>query len=132
MERLILDTGVLIGIERGALGADVVAAEDDVAISAITASELLVGVELGAGAGGPRRTFVEGILARTQTLAFGLDTAREHAMLAAHTRRGGRPRGAHDLLIAATAHATGRTVLTTDARAFDDLPGVSHRVVPCG
>lgn len=66
MERLILDTGVLIGIERGALGADVVAAEDDVAISAITASELLVGVELGAGAGGPRRTFVEGILARTR------------------------------------------------------------------
>lgn len=125
---MILDTGVLIGIERGALGADIVAAEDDVAISAITASELLVGVELAGTARGPRRAFVEGVLARTDTIAFGLDTARDHALLAAHTRRIGRPRGAHDLLIAATARATGRTILTTDARAFDDLPGVPHRV----
>lgn len=30
-------------------------------------------------------------------------------------------RGAHDLLIAATTRAAGRTVLTTDAPAFDDL-----------
>ena len=127
---MILDTGVLIGIERSALGADIVAAEDDVAISAITASELLVGAELGGVASGPRRAFAEGVLARTDTIAFDLHIAREHALLAAHTRRVGRPRGAHDLLIAATARATGRTILTTDARAFDELPGVSHRVVP--
>lgn len=132
MERLILDTGVLIGIERSTLGADIVAAEDDVAISAITAAELLVGAELGGAVSGPRRAFVEGVLARTDTIAFGIDTAREHALLVAHTRRGGRPRGAHDLLIAATARASGRTILTTDARAFDDLPGVSHRVVTQG
>jgi len=128
VERLILDTGVLIGIERGTLGTDIATA-DDVAISAITASELLVGAELGGDASGPRRAFVEGVLVRADTIAFGLDTAREHALLAAHTRRSGRPRGAHDLLIAATARVTGRTILTTDAHAFDDLPGVSHRVV---
>lgn len=49
-------------------------------------------------------------------------------MLLAHARRTGRPRGAHDLQIAATAAATGRLVLTTDRRAFDGLPGVRHRL----
>lgn len=37
---------------------------------------------------------------------------------------------AERLIIAATALATGRTVLTTDARAaFDQLPGVTVRVI---
>ncbi|MDQ0789403.1 hypothetical protein [Streptomyces sp. B3I8] len=36
----------------------------------------------------------------------------------------GSPRGAHDLIIAATAAATARTLLTTDTAAFDALPGV--------
>ena len=52
------------------------------------------------------------------------------AELLAVVRTQGRPRGAHDLLIAATARSTGRTVLTADTTAFADLPGVevrSHR-----
>lgn len=58
------------------------------------------------------------------------DVASHHADLMAHTRRTGHPRGAHDLVIAATARATGRTLLTTDARAeLGELPGVSVRVV---
>jgi tRNA(fMet)-specific endonuclease VapC len=41
----------------------------------------------------------------------------------AHVKRAGKPRGAHDLIIAATAIATGRSVLTTDSAAnWDDLP----------
>ena len=36
----------------------------------------------------------------------------------------GEPRGAHDLIVAATATAAARTPLTTDGKAaFDDLPG---------
>jgi tRNA(fMet)-specific endonuclease VapC len=42
-------------------------------------------------------------------------------------RRAGRPRGAHDLIIAATAVATGRIVVTADGDGFADLPGVSVR-----
>jgi len=45
---------------------------------------------------------------------------------AAHARRTGRPRGAHDLLIAATAAATRRTVVSADAAAVAELPGVAH------
>ena len=33
-------------------------------------------------------------------------------------------RGAHDLIIAATARATGRTIVTLDRRGFADLPRV--------
>jgi predicted nucleic acid-binding protein len=43
--RVILDTGVLIAIERGRLDVDTVLGLDDAAIAAITAMELLAGVE---------------------------------------------------------------------------------------
>jgi predicted nucleic acid-binding protein len=42
----------------------------------------------------------------------------------------GRPRGAHDLIIAATARATRRMVVTADTSAFADLTEVhvqAHR-----
>lgn len=42
-------------------------------------------------------------------------------------RKAGRQRGAHDLIIAATALSTGRTVVTSDRQGFDDLPGVDVR-----
>jgi tRNA(fMet)-specific endonuclease VapC len=43
----------------------------------------------------------------------------------AHVRRTGTPRGAHDLIIAAHAAQTGRTILSFDAKArFADLPDV--------
>ena len=43
--RVILDTGILIAIERGKLDVDAGLGVDDAAIAAITAMELLVGVE---------------------------------------------------------------------------------------
>jgi tRNA(fMet)-specific endonuclease VapC len=128
---LILDTGVVIALERGDAGrAEVLPDDADVAISAITASELLVGVELAERAHrDSRRETVEGVIQRVEILAFDLEVARDHAALLAHARRSGQPRGAHDLQIAATARATGRTLVTTDARAFEALPGVVHRVL---
>ena len=130
MERLILDTGVLVRLERHAtLGFDIVSDDADIAIAAITASELLVGVELADGARrDARAATVRAILQTFDVLPFDLDTARHHETLLGHVRRAGRPRGAHDLLIAATARATGLLLVTTDRAAFDDLPGVSYRL----
>jgi tRNA(fMet)-specific endonuclease VapC len=129
VERLILDTGVLVRLEREAtIPADVVPDDADIAIAAVTASELLVGVELADGARRETRAAtVRAILETFEILPFDLDVARHHATLLAHARRTGRPRGAHDLQIAATARATGRLLVTTDHAAFDDLPGVSYR-----
>ncbi len=132
MDRLILDTGVLVAVERGReIPASQLSDDADIAIAAITASELLVGVELAdAQRRAGRRATVSAILATFEVLPFDLDIARHHASLLAHARRSGRPRGAHDLQIAATARATGRLLITTDGHAFDDLPGLRHQVVP--
>jgi tRNA(fMet)-specific endonuclease VapC len=129
VERLILDTGVLVRLERQtSIPADVIPDDADIAIAAITASELLVGIELADDARRERRaTTVRAILETFDVLPFDLDVARHHAALLTHARRTGRPRGAHDLQIAATARATGRLLVTTDRTAFDDLPGVSYR-----
>jgi tRNA(fMet)-specific endonuclease VapC len=131
VERLILDTGALIALERGTADAgDVLPADADVAISAITAAELLVGVELADERHrAPRETLVEGILTRVEIVAYDLEVARHHASLLAHARRVGEPRGAHDLQIGATARATDRMLITTDTTAFTDLPGVNHRLL---
>ncbi|MET7463227.1 PIN domain-containing protein [Nonomuraea sp. NPDC005501] len=131
--RLILETGVLIAAERGKASVDAVIGDaDDLAISAITVAELLVGVELADAARQPdRQAFVDQVLALIPVEEYTTDVARVHAPLLAHVRREGKSRGAYDLLIAATAAATARTVLTMDASAaFDDLPGVRAQVVP--
>jgi tRNA(fMet)-specific endonuclease VapC len=50
-----------------------------------------------------RHEFVDGMLALIPVEDYTADTARIHARLPAHVRRSGKPRGAHDLIIAATA-----------------------------
>ena len=45
--------------------------------------------------------------------------------LLADTHRADRACGAHDLIIAATARATNRTVVTADPKGFEGLSGVS-------
>jgi len=127
---LILDTTVLVTAERSGIALDsAIADDDDVAIAAITAAELLVGVELAEGKTRQRRqAFVEDILATIPVEAYDLEVARVHASLLAHTRRSGRPRGAHDLLIAATALTHDRTVVSADPSGFAGLPGISFRL----
>ncbi|QYC45466.1 Ribonuclease VapC5 [Nonomuraea coxensis DSM 45129] len=131
--RLILDTGVLIAAERGKASVDAVIDDaDDVAIAAITVAELLVGVEMADAARRPnRQAFVDEVLALIPVEEYTTDVARVHARLMTHVRREGKSRGAYDLLIAATAAATARTVITMDASAASDhLPGVRAQVVP--
>jgi len=129
--RLILDTGVVIRAERDGQGlADVLEDEDDVCIAAVTVAELQLGVELADGQRRVRRQeFVDGVRALIPVEDYTVDVAMVHARLIAHVRREGKPRGAHDLIIAATAAATARILLTTDGKAaFDSLPGV-HSLV---
>jgi tRNA(fMet)-specific endonuclease VapC len=131
VERLILDTSALIALERGrAEPSDMLPDDADVAICAVTASELLVGVELADARYRDRRSeLVEGAIDRVEIIPFDLEIARHHASLLAHARRAGHPRGAHDLQIAATARATSRTIITGDVTAFEGLPGVAHRLL---
>jgi tRNA(fMet)-specific endonuclease VapC len=128
---VILDTGVLIAIERGRLEVDAVLGADDAAVAAITGMELLVGVERADEAHRQARAVhVEALLASLPTENYTLDVARVHARLAVHAMAAGKMRSAFDMIIAATAAATGRVLLTTDASAdFAHLPGVSAEVL---
>ena len=130
--RLILDTGVLIASERGRTRlTDLIAEADDLVIAAITVAELRTGIELATGRHrAPRAEFLVKVLETLPVEPYDLATAEIHGRLLAHVHRGGTKRGAHDLIIAATAIATKRTILTTDRSAnFHDLPGVDCIVV---
>jgi tRNA(fMet)-specific endonuclease VapC len=119
-----------VTVERAGTSLDkVIDDDDDVAIAAVTAAELLVGVELAHRRSRQRReSFVEDVLSSVPIEPYDLDVARVHASLLAHTRRSGRPRGAHDLLIAATALARGRVVVSSDPTGFADLPDLAVRL----
>lgn len=132
MSLVLLDTTYLIDAERDSRDLDAVLDdEDDVAVAAISVAELLVGVEMASPSHqARRRNFVEDVVASLPVIPYDLGIAQEHAALLTAVKVAGRPRGAHDLLIAATARATRRVVVTADATAFEDLPGVevrSHR-----
>jgi tRNA(fMet)-specific endonuclease VapC len=126
LARLILDTTVLVDAERGgdALG-EAVDDGDDLAVAAVTVAELKVGVQLARGRRREgRERFVASILEAVSVEAYDLGVADAHAALLAHVRRTGTPRGAHDLIIAATARARHRKVVGFDGD-FAELPGVS-------
>jgi tRNA(fMet)-specific endonuclease VapC len=129
--RVILDTGVLISIERGRLDVDAVLGADDAAIATITAMELLVGVErANAAHKETRAAHVEALLSSLPIEPYDLGVARIHARLAVEAMSKGRPRSAYDMMIAATAAATNRVLLTTDASAgFGELSDVRAEVV---
>jgi len=94
----------------------------------ITIAELLVGVELADVARrAARQQFVDDVKDVIPIVDYDTTIASSHAQLLVVARRQGRPRGAHDLIIAATARATRREVVSADPLAFRDLPGGSLR-----
>jgi tRNA(fMet)-specific endonuclease VapC len=124
--RLILDTNVLIAYERGTIAVTELD-DDDLAIAALTVAEYRVGIELSdtAERAADRSRALAVISESVEVLAYTEVTAAAHAKLLAHVRRTGRPRSAHDLIIAAHGLQTGRGIVTRDASArFDGLPGV--------
>jgi tRNA(fMet)-specific endonuclease VapC len=124
--RLILDTNILIAYERGTI--DRTALDDDeLAVAAVTIAEYRVGIELADSAvrAADRSRALAAITSVVEVLDYTDTTAAHHARLIAHVRRTGTPRGVHDLIIAAHAAETGRTILSHDAKArFADLPAV--------
>jgi tRNA(fMet)-specific endonuclease VapC len=102
--------------------------DDDVAVAAVTAAELWVGVELADSRRRPKRaTFVEQVLSSIPVEDYDLEVARAHADLLVEVRRTGRSRGAHDLLIAATAIARERELVTLDGSGFKGLSALQVR-----
>jgi tRNA(fMet)-specific endonuclease VapC len=130
---LILDTSVFVASERGRfdLQAFIDAEEDtSMSISAVTASELLVGLRLAdAGHATRRSAFIEYVLATFPVVPFDLRAGEVRAGIASQLLLAGTAIGALDLIIAATAMADGHEVATRDLRSFPRIPGLRVRAV---
>lgn len=132
MARLILDTGAVIAGVRGSLDLAALADADDVALPAVAVAEYLAGTLLDPdpARAAAQRAFLDEVLQVLPVHDYDRAVAEHHAALLAHVQRSGGRRGAHDLIIAATALATDRILVTTDTRArFAELPGVTVRVI---
>lgn len=122
---VLIDTSVLVAWEREGRPRDV-PTDAAVAISAITASELLHGVHRAntAQRRHRRQVWVEAILTRLAVVPFDLGVARVHARIWADLAASGTIIGAHDLIIGATALANDMTVATRNENEFQRIEGL--------
>ncbi len=124
---ILIDTDVWVLAEKsgGTLGLARWSAYGGAYMSAVTASELLVGVERAntAQRRARRGAFVENLLATIPVLEFTLPLARTHArMIAALSKN--VTAGAHDAIIAATAVHHGYGLLTRNVADFKIFQGL--------
>jgi tRNA(fMet)-specific endonuclease VapC len=129
---LMVDTNVFIRFEKKGASIDFSAygASEEIFISTVTASELLMGVHRADTEERRQRrsAFVEAILSGVGILDFNLAAARTHADLHSQLAKTGQLIGAHDLIIAATALQHGLSILTDNVKEFSRVPGL--RVIP--
>lgn len=126
----LIDTSIFIAWERGELDRERListAGDARIALSAITASELLHGVERAESAQrrARRAAFVEAVLESIDVLTIDLEQSRVHARLWADLRKRGELIGAHDLWIAATALHHGLALATRNVRDFARVEGLA-------
>ncbi len=124
---ILIDTDVWVLAEKSGstLGLARWASYGGAYLCAVTASELLVGVERAntAQRRARRGAFVENLLATLPVLEFTLPLARTHArMLAALSKN--VTAGAHDAIIAATAVHHGYALLTRNVADFKIFQGL--------
>jgi tRNA(fMet)-specific endonuclease VapC len=126
---LMVDANVFIEFERRGLPVDLSQweAADDVFLSVVTVSELLMGVQRADSEARRKRrsTFVEAILAGVSILDFTTAVARRHAEVYAELARQGQLIGAHDMIIAATALHHKLSLLTDNVEEFSRVPNLS-------
>src|SRR3569832_2310436 len=117
----LIDSNVFIAAARGRFSLPMLTADfgnAPMALSAITASELLHGIHraIDPKIAQKRQAFVELILNLFPIIPFDLEIARAHAQLWAMLEMQGQIIGPHDLLIAATAHTLSYGVITMNER----------------
>lgn len=127
---VLIDTSVLIAVERGQLDLDAVTADpqEPIAMSAVTAHELLRGLaRLPPGVRRARsERWLETLLNAVPVIEYDLDVARVHAALWAEMSASGRSLGEHDQMVAATALSLGYDLVTRDD-AFEAVPDMTIR-----
>ncbi len=124
---MILDSSILVAFERRRFDLERLLIEHTPpAIAAVTAAELLIGVER---ADTPERrsrgeSFVQNIFARVPVIPFDMAQARLFAVHFAELARRGEIIGDRDLQIAVTALSFGYELATLNVREFQRVTGL--------
>jgi tRNA(fMet)-specific endonuclease VapC len=126
---LIFDSSVLIYLERNLQNVEKLISareEEPFGISVITISELLHGVHRADSEKRrlERQAFVERVIELFPAFPFDLNAARIYARIWANLVKKGTAIGAHDLMIGATCISLGFSVVTSDVRDFERIPGL--------
>jgi predicted nucleic acid-binding protein len=121
---VILDSSVLVAFERRRFDLpQLLLDHSPPAIAAITAAELLIGVER-ADNPARREAFVQSILAQVRLVPFDLTQARSFAIQFADLAGRGELIGDHDLQIAVTALTLDYDLATLNASEFQRVSGL--------
>jgi len=124
---VLIDTSVLVDVERSGEALEERVGEKERAISVITLSELLHGVwRAGSEIRRVRRqAFVEALVAAIEPIHITPPIARVHAEIWACLEERGSVIGAHDLWIAATAIGHDMPLVTANRREFERVDGLT-------
>ena len=123
---IVLDTCVLIAAEKQKITFSQIENSEETFITAITASELLLGVKLADNEvrRNKRSAFVEHILNSFTILPFSAESARIHSEIHSSLWRKGELIGAHDMIIAAIALSHGYSLVTGNYKEFARVIGL--------
>lgn len=121
---MVLDTSVLIAVERGA--ETTVLNEFDFVIPTPVLAEFEYGLRaMPAQLSDRGWKILQGLMAISEIAEFDAKAASKYAELKNTLRKLGKPRSEMDLLIAATAASMGLQLLSIDRKAqFESIPGV--------
>ena len=128
---IIIDTSVFIRAERNYQPVSVLVSDlpsdDDVYISVVTISELLVGVHRANNEERRiiRSAYVEQILSSFIAIEITASISRIHSTIVANLLQRGQIIGVQDMWIAATAIQNGFSVLTYDVSDFSRITGLN-------
>lgn len=128
---LVIDSSVIIAAEKGKIDFTNWSNYQQSYISAITVTELLVGVSRADSEERriKRSAFVEHVISSIAVLPFGAEEARIYSQILHNLFLDKITIGVHDLLIAASAIAGGYPVLTMNGRDFSRIKGLKLLVV---
>ena len=126
MRDFMLDTNICIYVMKGrlpGLSARFAEFSSQICISTITLAELHYGAEKSSRQLENLRA-LEQFAARIAVLPFSASAAAHFGQIRAHLERAGTPASSTDVLIGGHARSEGLTLVTTNRREFDRMPGL--------
>ncbi|HRE04803.1 MAG TPA: type II toxin-antitoxin system VapC family toxin [Opitutaceae bacterium] len=123
MALTLLDTNVCIDLLRGKTRGRRLPAFDQCQLPSVVVAELWTGVNKAADPGAQRASLVT-FLGLFEQVAFDAEAARHYGKIRAQLDRAGTPIGPLDQLIAAQARSVGATLLTSNVKEFQRVPGL--------